>query len=549
MPAGDQEAVLALLVRPATHPQTGEQPRHVQTHISHVVLAGPLVYKMKKALRLPFVDQSTRAKRAALCADEVRLNRRLAAPIYLGTVAVTRTRDGGLALGGRGTVVEPLVRMRRLPAERTLARLVEDGDADARMLTAVARRLARFHAAAPTGPTVAREGTRARLRANWRRVLALAQPLPADVVRPLERHVLASAGPALLDAGRARFDRRRTGGRIREGHGDLHAEHVYVLDVPLPRLPPHPAVPAGPWIVDRLEFSRALRCCDVASEVGFLAMDLERLGRRDLADAFVAAYRTASGDGGLDDVLPFYVAYRACIRGAVEGMKAAEREVDADDASAARTRARCFFDVALHAVWRAGPPPILACCGPSGSGKSTVAASLAAATGFAAVSSDRLRKERAGIRPGTRAPAAAYAASARAAVYDALCRTAARQLGAGRGVVVDATFLHRDERARLAAVAASRSAPLCWVVCDAAPATIRARLANRPAGWSDATWDVYVRQQETREPFGRDDWTVTLDTGHAREHVGDAALAACWSWYAAQGLRRERPPARRRTVR
>jgi aminoglycoside phosphotransferase family enzyme/predicted kinase len=548
MAATDQREVCALLARRETH-ASGDVPVHVQTHVSHVFLVGPYVYKMKKAVRLPFVDQSTPAKRSALCAAEVRLNRRLAAPIYLGRVAVTRGRAGDLTLRGRGTLVEPLVLMRRLPGDRSLARLVERGQADARMLGAVAHRLARFHAAAPAGPSVAREATRARLATSWRRVLALTASLPPDVVRPLQARVLADAGPTLLRAYAERFDARRTGGRIREGHGDLHAEQVYVLDAALPRLPPHPAVPAGPWIVDRLEFSRALRCCDVASEAGFLAMDLERLGRRDLADAFVAAYRTASRDTGLDDVLPFYVAYRACVRGAVEGMKAAEREVDPDDANVARTRARRFFDVALHAVWRAGPPPIIACGGPSGSGKSTVAAALAAATGFAAVSSDRLRKERAGVASGTRAPDAAYAPAARAAVYDALCRAAARQLGAGRGVVVDATFLRRAERDRLAAVAARRGAPLCWIVCDAAPGTIRERLASRPAGWSDATWDVYVRQMETREPCGRDEPHVVLDTAGPRELVADAALAAAWSWYAAHALRPARNPERRRRAR
>ncbi|MCW5892707.1 MAG: AAA family ATPase [bacterium] len=538
MPATDQRDVLALLARPAAYPHAAPEPVHVQTHISHVFLAGAHVYKLKKAAQLPFVDQSTTARRAALCTAEVELNRQLAAPVYLGCVTVTRERDGRLALGGGGTPVETLVHMRRLPDQRALARLVERGLADVRMMTAIAQRLAAFHTTAPSGAGAAREGTRRRVRANWDRVLALTASLPPAVLRPLERRLLTDAGPTVLGARAACFDRRRARGRIREGHGDLHAEQVYVLATALPALPPYPRVPAGPWLVDRLEFSQALRCCDVASEVAFLAMDLERLGRRDLGDAFVAAYRTASGDTEIDDVLPFYVAYRACIRGAVEGMKAQEPEVDAADAEAARVRARRFFAVALQAVWRTGPPPILACAGPSGSGKSTVAEALAAATGFAHVSSDRLRKQRAGLRAGERARRRRLTRAARAAVYDALGRAIGRQLAAGRGVVADATFLRREERARLAAVAARHGAPLCFVACDARPATIRSRLATRPPGWSDATWEVYVRQQQTRDPFAPDELVITLDTNHERTLVADAALAACWSWYGRHALPR-----------
>ena len=256
----DQAALVRALADPTFYPHRPPRVEHVQTHISHVFLAGPYVYKLKKAVRFPFVDASTAARRGSLCEEELRLNWRLAVPIYLGVLPVTRERDGRLALGGNGAVVDRVVWMRRLPAERMLDRLVEDGAADAGMLGRLARLLADFHARAPDGPAVAAHATPEAVLGAWRQVLALAAPLVGGALPVATHTILASFGPAFLAQHDALLRRRHAAGhRIREGHGDLRAEHVCIIDTPAPAAPPDTPIAPGMYVVDCVEFSHALR--------------------------------------------------------------------------------------------------------------------------------------------------------------------------------------------------------------------------------------------------------------------------------------------------
>ena len=529
----DQAALVRALADPAFYPHRPPRVEHVQTHISHVFLAGPYVYKLKKAVRFPFVDASTAARRGSLCEEELRLNWRLAVPIYLGVLPVTRERDGRLALGGNGAVVDRVVWMRRLPAERMLDRLVEDGAADAGMLGRLARLLADFHARAPDGPAVAAHATPEAVLGAWRQVLALAAPLVGGALPVATHSILASFGPAFLAQHDPLLRRRHAAGhRIREGHGDLRAEHVCIIDTPVPAAPPHAPIAPGIYVVDCVEFSHALRCNDVASEVAFLTMDLERLGRPDLAGAFVDAYVAASGDRELRTLLPFYCVYRACVRGAVEGLKAAEPEVKSGDRLAAVARARQYFALALRYAWRAQGPAVIACCGLSGSGKSALAAALAEATGFVHLSSDLIRRQ--GAPCGSPAPygTGLYAPAARAAVYARLCDEAEEALAAGRGVVADASFIRSGDRHAIAAAAARRGRPALFLDCQADPETIRRRLDARSGGPSDARWTTYLEQCAEREAFGPAESHRGVDTGGDLDAALEDTLPVLWRWLA-----------------
>jgi uncharacterized protein len=466
----DQGEMLRALADPAFYPHRPAQVEHVQTHISHVFLAGPYVYKLKKAVHFSFLDARMAARRRALCEDELRLNWRLAMPIYLGVLPITREHDGRLALAGDGPVLDHVVWMRRLPASRMLDRLVTEGAADAGMLGRLARLLADFHASAPGGSTVAAHASPEAILGDWRKVLALAAPLVGGVLPAATHTVLASFGQAFLAQHDALLRKRQAAGhRIREGHGDLRAEHVCVIDAPVPAVPPHAPIEPGVYVVDCVEFSYGLRCIDVASEVAFLTMDLERLGRPDLAEVFVDAYLAASGDQDLGTLLPFYCAYRACVRGAIEGLKAGEAEVDPADRVAAAGRARHYFALAQRYAWRAQRPAVIACCGLSGSGKTTLAGALAEATGFVHLSSDVIRRQGAPSSSSTPYGTGLYAPAARAAVYARLCDETDGALAASRGVVADATFLRRADRDALAAVAARRGRPLIFLDCHADP--------------------------------------------------------------------------------
>ena len=534
-PAGDdldEAALVAALADPAFYPHRPAAVEHVQTHISHVFLAGPYAYKLKKPVRFPFLDAGTADRRRALCEDELRLNWRLAAPVYLGVLPITRDDAGRLAFDGDGRVVDRVVWMRRLPDGRMLEHLVASGAADASVFECLAHLLADFHANAPAGPEVSAHAAPEALTAAWGDVLRLADPLPDDVLPRGARVILTDFATDFVARHAALLARRRTARRIREGHGDLRAEHVYVIDAPVPAAPPHAPLAPGLYVVDCLEFSQTLRCTDVASEVAFLAMDLERLGRPDFAAAFADAYAAASGDRELHALLPFYCAYRACLRGAVDGLKAAEPEVAPDDRVRAAARARSEFGLALRHAWRSQGATLIACCGVSGTGKTALAAELAQATGFTHLSSDVLRDEAFPAHGPAPYGGERYTPDARAAVYRRLCDDADRLLAAGRGVVADATFIRRADRDALAAVAARRGAPLLFVECDAEEDIVRRRLESRADGPSDARWSTYLGQRADREPFDAAEPYRQVRTEQAPEAVLADLLVPLWRWRA-----------------
>jgi uncharacterized protein len=298
----------------------------------------------------------------------------------------------------------------------------------------------------------------------------------------------------------------------------------------VPAAPPLAPLAPGIYVIDCVEFSHALRCADVASEVAFLAMDLERLGRPDLAAAFVDAYTVASGDRELRALLPFYCAYRACVRGGVDGLKAAEPEVEPVERARAAARASRYFALALRCAWRTRAPAVIACGGLSGSGKSALATALAEATGFVHLGTDVLRRQ--DVPCTTPAPygTGRYAPAARAAVYARLCDEAAGALAAGRGVVADATFIRRADREALAAAASRHGCPVLFLDCEADPKVVRRRLDARREGPSDGRWPTYLRQRQQRDRFGSDEPHRTVDTGGDLAGTLDAILPVLWDW-------------------
>jgi aminoglycoside phosphotransferase family enzyme/predicted kinase len=528
----EQTALLRALADPRFYPRPPPSVEHVQTHISHVFLAGAHVYKLKKAVRFSFLDASTPERRRHLCEEEVRLNRRLCPDVYLGVVPIARGPGGRLVLGGTGEVVDHVVHTRRLPADRMLGALLAQGAVRPTMLAALARLLADFHARAATGPEVARHAAPDVLAARMRENVEAARPFVGRLLTAAEHGILADFGPSFLRRHEALLRARQQAGRIREGHGDVHAEHVCFVDAPVAGAPGDPALAPGIYVYDCIEFSHALRCNDVASEIAFLAMDLEALGHPALAAEFVARYAAAADDPDVHTLLPLYVYDRACVRGKVEGMASVDPALTPADAVAAAERARRHFRLALRAAWRGAGPALVACAGLSGTGKTTLAEGLAAATGFVHLSTDAIRRrDHPGAAPAS-IDAGPYEPRARAAVYRTLAVEAERALAAGRGVIADATFIRRADREALAAAAARERRPCVFVECRADPGIVRERLgarANGPA-LSDARWDTYLVQRVRQEPYGDDEPHFTLDAGAGAAAVRDAALAALWTW-------------------
>ena len=340
--------LVASLLRPEAYPHPADRLALHETHLSWVILAGPYAYKLKKPVDLGFVDFTTVERRAAACAEEVRLNRRLCPDLYLGVADVVEVagRPGEYAVGGPGCPgrpVEPAVRMRRLPDAGLLPALLARDAVDARLVGRIAKHLAAFHAGAATGPGVDEWGGPDAVRANWEESFAQVAPFVGRVLPPERQATIAAYVARCLAGQGATLERRVAAGRIREGHGDLHAANVCVEGRRL-------------QLFDCLEFSPRYRCADVAAEVAFLAMDLARRGRADLADAFVRAYARASGDEGLAPLLPFYACYRAYVRGKVLALRLAEPGLAPERADELAAEACGYFDLAwAYAGGLAGP--------------------------------------------------------------------------------------------------------------------------------------------------------------------------------------------------
>ncbi len=477
-----------------------------ETHSAWVLLTPDRAVKLKKPVRYAFLDYSTPERRRAACEAELRVNRPLAPGLVRDVLGVHRAPHGGVALGppdGPGAI-DWVVVMRRYDEGRTMAALVDRGELTDAQVRAAAARVARFHAVAE----VVREPdpvdrVRAAVARNADELRAAAgDGEPGARAAALGAFLLAGLG------GRSReLAARARAGLVRDGHGDLRAEHV-VFEGP------------EPIVVDRIEFDPALRRVDVADDLSFLAMDLESLGVAPAARLLVDAYREAGGDPGPPALVALFGAHHALVRAKVALLRAAGRPAEARDGAAAR-----LLGLAARLAWRGRSPFALVVCGPPASGKSTLAAALAARSGLEVLSSDAVRRE---SRAGP-APAEAYTRTARAAVYEELGRRTRARLDEGRAVIVEATFGEPALRAAfLAELHPSQRPGLYAAECRAPRAVLRARAAAPRAGGSDAGPEVAERLARAFTPpveLGADRVTAVDGTAPA-----DRAVAAIEAW-------------------
>lgn len=508
-------------VRSLLHADAYDHPapdaRIIQTHISWVLLAGEFAYKIKKPVRLGFLDYSTLPLRKEMCEREVRLNRRTCSDAYLGVVPVVE-RDRRLYFYGAGNIVEYAVKMRRFAEEGWLSSRIERGDATPALARRIAESVHAFHVAAESGAGVAAFGSHDAVRALWEQNLEEIAPFAGDTIRPELLHAITRYGHRFLEANRALIDQRASSGRARDCHGDLRADAIHI------------GAERQICMTDCIEFSDRFRCGDIAGDVAFLAMDLDFRRREHLSDEFAGRYAELSaGDETLPHVAPFYRCYRAAVRGKVESITAREPEVGSDQARAARDRAVRYFAWAARYAADSRPQALLIAGGLSGSGKSHLAAALAMRIGAVLVRTDAVRRE---IAPAPDDPmaAVAYGPEDRARVYARARERVRSHLQAGRTVILDATHIELRERDAARALAAECGAPAILVWVNAGDDVIRARLKARetaPDALSDARWETYLRQRQAMDPLTDDERrdAVVLD-GAAPANANIAAVRA-----------------------
>lgn len=476
----EQRAVFEFLSRPEAYGLgAGAGVERIDTHISAVFLAGNRVFKLKRAVRLPFVDFTDAEARRQACLAEVALNRRTAPGLYLGLATVTREADGRLALSGAGQVVEWLVAMKRFDQSALFDRMLARGALNRDHFLDLAEAIAAFHARAePRRDQGGAAGMQWTLdNAAICMDAAVPEVFDADSVAAFD-----TAARREFAAVRDLLERRRAAGFVRRCHGDLHLRNICLFE-------------GRPTPFDAIEFSEAIACIDVWYDLAFLLMDLDQAGQRGWASLVFNHYQQVTGDLGALPALPLFLACRAAIRAYVAAQMAAG---EAGEARAARHReARAYLDRAL-AYLRPPPPRLVAVGGLSGSGKSRMAREIAPhlgdGPGAVVVRSDVLRKRLAGSDLGRRLEADGYSAEMTERTYQALYDETLEVLRAGHCAIADAVFARPEQRAAIEAVARRAGVPFVGLWLEAPPEVMLERVEKRRRNVSDATAAV-VRQQ------------------------------------------------------
>jgi len=488
---GNLAPLVAAMLEPDFYPERPDRIELRQTHISYAILAGDYVYKIKKPVRFPFLDASHLDRRLEFCNEEVRLNRKLAPDVYLGVVAIERVGDGFAIAhderaGGSRAIVEYAVKMRRLDDDNRLDNLVVKGNAEVETLHEIARILADFHRHASTE----RAWRYASAAAVWRRVLGDLRDYESFIgltVSPSEIRDIENFCRSFIASRWRLINERVHSGRARECHSDLRAEHIYVN--------------SAIRIIDCVEFSEPIRYGDVASDVAFLAMDLDHLGAPNLAQEFVSAYARFADDDQVASMMPLHKCHRASIRGMVESRRALAPEVSGADRKSALEIARGYFQLA-HSYATLAARAVIVVCGMSGTGKSTVARAIRHRLAFEIINSDVVRKRIAGVSPTTRHTGGyaegIYTYEFNARTYSEMIDEARAMLGEGRGTILDATFRDPAERARAVDLVSRADAPILFVECRCPENVALERLRSRVeenADVSDATMEVHLHQR------------------------------------------------------
>lgn len=532
-----QNRLIAALSDPGHYPHPVSEVEHVETHISHVVLAGRKAYKIKKPVSLGFLDFSTVDRRRFFCQEELRLNRRLAPELYEEVVAITGSPSAP-ELGGPGQPFEYAVRMKRFDRDRELDTLLERGELPRTWMDELAARVADFHArvprAHPSSKTGGAETVVAQAENNF---TALEELLEGREDRRRLAH-LRGWNDRETERAQPLFDARLRDGFVRECHGDMHLGNmVHARDEIA--------------IFDGIEFNEALRWIDIQNEVAFVTMDLKDRGAPAHAHRFFNAYLEHIGDYEGIALSRFYEVYRAMVRAKVAGIRSTQEGLSARERDETRSRCQRYLALAEKLTAPTSRPALFINHGLSGSGKTTQSLALVEELGAVRVRSDVERKrlaERAGVARASGAEGAAhgkgsktddeagtghdwgpeadssggaaigtglYAADISAATYDRLAHLCEAVLRAGYPAVADAAFLERTKRRDFLMLAERLDVRRLILDYRAPEHVLRQRIEARKVradDASDADLRVLQHQRAVAEPLSADEPALAIDT-------------------------------------
>lgn len=496
------------LLNPLTYPERPASVELQQTQMSFVFLTGSHAYKTKKPVNLGYLDYTNLEKRGYFCRQELELNRRLSPGAYIDVLPITQS-PAGIHIGGNGEIIEYTVKMKQLPRDRMMDVLLSQYRVTPAMLERVATLMADFHHRAATNPLISAFGSLEGIRTNNDENFSQTEKYIGTLISRKSHLLISEYTGSFISDNATLFNRRVEQGRIRDCHGDLHCAHVcFAEDI---------------YIYDCIEFNDRFRYCDTASEIAFLAMDIDRYGRADLATSFVKSYIKAGGDTEMATLLDFYKCYRAFVRGKVACFKYDDPLLKDKDAIV--KEAGLYFNLAHKYACR--KPLVIIVTGLIGTGKTTAAGKIAQGLGYTVLSSDVIRKELAGVPAGERHyddfSSGIYSPEFTQRTYSELFERAHTLLKNGQSAIIDASFKKRADRMTAQRLADESGAGFLAVECVADESTIQRRLEKRKQSGSisDGRWEIFadIKKDFDRVDEIKDTGHIVIDTTNPSENI------------------------------
>jgi hypothetical protein len=477
---------------PGFYPHHPAAVELIQTHISHVFIAGDFVYKVKKPLCFDFLDFTTLEKRKFFCEEEVKLNKRLAPETYLDVVAISLDSQGNPTLQNGVEIIDYAVRMKKLPQERMLKTLLSQGLADEDIMDKVAEKVAGFHQDAQYGRHIDVRGGIENIRHNNEENFSETVAYIHVTIPEYQYRLIADYVKQFLAAHKTLFEKRIADHKIRDCHGDLHLEHICITDDII--------------IFDCIEFNERFRYADVAQDVAFLTMDIDFNGYSPHAQTFIQSYVKYSGDTDMPLLLNFYRCYCAYVRGKVTSFRLREKDLSPKMRDDITKTARQYFDLSYTYATRLEKPALILTAGLMGSGKSYQARQLARRWNAEIICSDVLRKELFDLKPSDRRyddfGKGIYSDGISTLVYDKALELAAEKIKQGQPVIIDASFKKREERLKAIRLAVALGIDFYVLECVCSDDVTRKRLERRKQdndNPSDGRWELFQQQKDDFE--------------------------------------------------
>lgn len=492
------------LLEPTFYGGGVKRVRLIQTHTSWVFIAGDFAYKIKKPVNFGFLDYTTLSARKFFCYEELRLNRYLSPDLYLDVVPIVE-RKGRLCLGGSGRVIDYSVKMRALPQRAIMTERLKRGKVTFQEIDEIARRVSDFHRQAERGKQVAQYGSSEIIKLNWDENFAQTMEFRGKTISYRMFDEIKEVVERFIIENRDTFRERRQHGFVRRCHGDLHSKNIFLTD--------------RVYIFDCIEFNPRFSCCDVASEVAFMAMDLDFFDRHDLANFFLERYLVYSEDKGFLKLLDFYRCYRAYVRGKVTSFQLKDPTVPKRAKQAALITAQRYFKLASrYARLMQNNNWLMVVFGLPGVGKSYLAQRLATRHLAMHLLSDSIRKQILGIPVDERRfdgyGKGIYTSDISKRTYEELLNRAEIFLKGRQSVILDATFLAPESRNRCRELAQRLGVKVLFVWAKCPENTIARRLQRRAkeGGFSDANLEVYRAMKARFQPPEHRADLITVDT-------------------------------------